>query len=128
MTYVAHDQAFDALVNPDIPLEKAIKLFERAYRRSNDATKSSVIEAALGLRLKVRKERGMIMTASEIREREALCSCEMQRISAPFQKLFEEGIVRPMTGELWAALVRKGDLSEDGRKILDAAYNASCRQ
>ncbi len=68
MTHVTHDQAFEALVNPDVPLEKAMKLFERAYRRSNDATKSFVVEAALGLRLKVRKEKGLIMTCSEMKE------------------------------------------------------------
>ncbi len=79
MTHVTHDQAFDALVNPDIPLGKAMKLFERAYRRSNDATKSSVIEAALGLRLKVRKGKGLIMTCSEMKERRVVAGFESQR-------------------------------------------------
>jgi hypothetical protein len=44
MTHVTHAQAFDALADPEVPMEKAMKLFERAYKRSGPATRDFILD------------------------------------------------------------------------------------
>lgn len=46
MGHVTHDQAWDALCDPAVPVRDALKLFVRAHRRSNDATKGFVLHFA----------------------------------------------------------------------------------
>ena len=50
MSHVTHDQAYDALCNPAVPLEEAARLFERAHRRSNEATRIFCVGTALNIR------------------------------------------------------------------------------
>jgi hypothetical protein len=38
-----HDDAWKALTDPDVPVRDALKIFERAYRRSNSFTKGFVL-------------------------------------------------------------------------------------
>ena len=44
MTYVTHDQAFDALANPEVPIEDALRLFERAHRRSSPSMRDFILD------------------------------------------------------------------------------------
>lgn len=46
MTHTTQDQAFKALCDPAIPIPDALKLFKKAYRRSNDVTKGFVLHTA----------------------------------------------------------------------------------
>lgn len=43
MSHITHKQAENALCDPEVPAEDAVKLFERAFHRSNDATKGFVL-------------------------------------------------------------------------------------
>jgi hypothetical protein len=42
-----HDAAFSAVADPGIPLDDALKTFERAHRRSSDMTKGFALHWAL---------------------------------------------------------------------------------
>ena len=44
MTHVTHAQAFDALANPDVPIEEARRLFKRAHRRSGPALRDFILD------------------------------------------------------------------------------------
>ncbi len=50
MSHVTHEQAIAALCDPSVPPDKAIQLFQRAYRRSNEATRAFVLYFAGALR------------------------------------------------------------------------------
>lgn len=51
--HVTQDDAYDALCDPSIPVPDAIKLFKRAYRRSNAATQAFVLITSGALRERV---------------------------------------------------------------------------
>jgi len=50
MSHVTHKQALDALCDPNVSPNKAFKLFQRAYRRSNEATQTFVLYFAGAMR------------------------------------------------------------------------------
>jgi hypothetical protein len=50
MTTPTHDQAFDALCDPGVPVVEALTIFKRAHRRSNGATKGFVLHFAGNIR------------------------------------------------------------------------------
>ena len=44
MSHVTHDQAFDALADPEVPIEDALRLFERAHRRSSASKRDFILD------------------------------------------------------------------------------------
>ena len=44
MSHVTHAQAFDALADPKVPIEKALRLFERAHRRSSPSMRDFILD------------------------------------------------------------------------------------
>ena len=44
MNHVTHAQAFDALANPEVPLKEAMRLFERAHKRSGPALRDFILD------------------------------------------------------------------------------------
>ena len=44
MTHVTHAQAFDALADPEVPIEAALRLFERAHRRSSPSMRDFILD------------------------------------------------------------------------------------
>ena len=44
MTHVTHAQAFDALANPGVPLKEAMRLFERAHKRSSPSLRDFILD------------------------------------------------------------------------------------
>jgi len=44
MTHVTHAQAFEALADPEVPIEEALRLFERAHRRSGPALRDFILD------------------------------------------------------------------------------------
>lgn len=56
MKHVTQDQAFNALCDPAVPPADAVKLFNRAYRRSNDATKAFALMMAGAFREEIKRK------------------------------------------------------------------------
>lgn len=48
---VTQRRAFDALANPAVPVDQALGLFRRAYRRANYATKDFTLHIAGVIRI-----------------------------------------------------------------------------
>ncbi len=64
MSHITHAQAFDALADPKVPLEEAMRLFERAHKRSGPALRDFILDVTGNFRkygeqpLPARKARG----------------------------------------------------------------------
>ncbi len=44
MSHVTHARAFEALADPAVSIEEALRLFERAYKRSGPAMRDFVLD------------------------------------------------------------------------------------
>ena len=44
MSHVTHDQAFEALADPNVPITKAMRLFKRAHLRSGPAMREFILD------------------------------------------------------------------------------------